>query len=151
MCVCTYIHTCIHIIVTGLKVLILSAKCECILIFHWLLWHCGLQPAKLLCPWDFPDKNTGVAISFSRESSWPRNQTQVSSIAGRFFTNWATQECICNCCSFAKSCPTLCDPMSYRTPGFSVHHYLSEFAQIYTILCIYSNAQIYTIYIFMYM
>ena len=30
-------HTCIHIIVTGLKVLILSAKCECILIFHWLL------------------------------------------------------------------------------------------------------------------
>ena len=33
-----------------------------------------------------------VAISFSRGSSRPRNQTQVSSIAGRFFTNWATQE-----------------------------------------------------------
>ena len=27
-----------------------------------------------------------VAISFSRESSWPRNQTQVSRIVGRFFT-----------------------------------------------------------------
>ena len=45
-------------------------------------------------------------------------------------------ECICNCCSIAKSCPTLCDPTSYSTPGFSVHHYLSEFAQIYTILCL---------------
>ena len=33
-----------------------------------------------------------VAISFSRESSWPRYQTQVSCIAGRFFTIWATRE-----------------------------------------------------------
>ena len=33
-----------------------------------------------------------VAISFSRESSWPRDQTQVSCIAGRFFTIWATRE-----------------------------------------------------------
>ena len=33
-----------------------------------------------------------VAISFSRGSSQPRNQTQVSCIAGRFFTNWATRE-----------------------------------------------------------
>ena len=29
----------------------------------------GLQPTRLLCPWDFSGKNTGmVAISFSRES-----------------------------------------------------------------------------------
>ena len=33
-----------------------------------------------------------VAISFSSGSSWPRNQTWVSCIAGRFFTNWATRE-----------------------------------------------------------
>ena len=30
-----------------------------------------------------------VAISFSRGSSWPRDWTQVSCIAGRFFTDWA--------------------------------------------------------------
>ena len=40
-----------------------------------------------------------VAISFSKESSWPSNRTCVSCIAGRFFTNWATREaplwCIC--------------------------------------------------------
>ena len=32
-----------------------------------------------------------VAISFSRGSSQPRNRTQVSCIAGRFFTLWATK------------------------------------------------------------
>ena len=33
-----------------------------------------------------------VAIPFSRGSSWPRDWTQVSSIAGRSFTIWATRE-----------------------------------------------------------
>ena len=33
-----------------------------------------------------------VAISFSRGSSWPRDGTQVSCIAGRFFTIWSTRE-----------------------------------------------------------
>ena len=33
-----------------------------------------------------------VAISFSRGSSWPRDWTRVSRIAGRHFTVWATRE-----------------------------------------------------------
>ena len=33
-----------------------------------------------------------VAIPFSRGSSWPWNQTQVSYLTGRFFTIWATRE-----------------------------------------------------------
>ena len=33
-----------------------------------------------------------VAIAFSRGSSWPRDWTQVSHIAGRCFTVWATRE-----------------------------------------------------------
>ena len=33
-----------------------------------------------------------IAISFSRGSSWPRNRTWVSCIAGRCFTIWATRE-----------------------------------------------------------
>ena len=33
----------------------------------------GLQPSGLLCPWDFPGKNTEVGCHFfSRESSQPR-------------------------------------------------------------------------------
>ena len=35
-----------------------------------------------------------VAISFSRGSSWPREQTRVSRIAGRFFAVWATREAL---------------------------------------------------------
>ena len=33
----------------------------------------------------------GVAVSFSRGSSWPRDRTQVSRIVGRCFTVWATR------------------------------------------------------------
>ena len=33
-----------------------------------------------------------VAYPFSSGSSWPRNQTEVSSIAGRFFANWALRK-----------------------------------------------------------
>ena len=46
-----------------------------------------------LCPWDSPGKNTGMGChSLSRESSRPRDQNQVSCIAGRFFIIWATRE-----------------------------------------------------------
>ena len=33
------------------------------------------------------------------------------------------------CCSVAKSCLSLCDPVGYNTPVFPVLHYLPEFAQ----------------------
>ena len=64
----------------------------------------GLQPARLLCPWYSSGKNTGVGShTLLQGSSWPRDQTQVSHIAGRFFTIWATREAhlvsICQCSS----------------------------------------------------
>ena len=31
--------------------------------------------------------------------------------------------------SVAQSCPTLCDPMNWKTPGLPVHHQLPEFTQ----------------------
>ena len=33
------------------------------------------------------------------------------------------------CVLVAQLCPTLCDPMDFRTPGLSVHHQLPELAQ----------------------
>ena len=33
-----------------------------------------------------------IAYAFSSGSSWPRNRTRVSFIAGRFFTNWAIRD-----------------------------------------------------------
>ena len=53
------------------------------------LLPCGLQPARLLSPWDSPSKNTGMGcIHSSRGSSRLRDWTHVSwnsCIAGRFF------------------------------------------------------------------
>ena len=55
-----------------------------------LLWPHGLQPARLLSPWDSPGKNTGVDYhALLQGISWPRDRTCascVSCIAGRFFT-----------------------------------------------------------------
>ena len=46
------------------------------------LWPHGLQPPKPLCPWNSLGKNTGVGyLSFSRESSWPRDWTHVSCVS----------------------------------------------------------------------
>ena len=72
-----------------------------------------------------------VAMPFSRGSSWPRDQTQVSWIAGRLFTIWATREAQMNYqfSSVAQSCPTLRDPMNRSMAGLPVHHQLPEFTQ----------------------
>ena len=101
------------------------------------LWPHGLQPVRLLCPWNSSCQNTGgysgvgscsilqgifltqglnpgllhcrwilyqlsqqgssrtlewETYPFSRGSSQPRHRTQISLIAGRFFTSWANRE-----------------------------------------------------------
>ena len=58
----------------------------------------GLNPALPHCrrilywliPQGSPRTLEQVAYAFFRGSSWPRNQTGVSCIAGGFFTSWAT-------------------------------------------------------------
>ena len=69
-----------------------------------------------------------VAISFSRGSSWPRDRTWVSRIAGRLFTIWITLKLkkvfyryTLRCAKSIQSRPTLCDPMACSPPVSSVH------------------------------
>ena len=64
----------------------------------------GLQPTRLLCPWDSPGKNTGVGRRALLQPLSPFS-------------------------SVAQSCRNLCDPMDCNTPGFPVHHQLRERAQ----------------------
>ena len=120
--------------------------------FLLLLSHSGmspyeLQPASLLCPWSFPARILEwVAISFSRGSSWSRDQTCVSCIAGRFFTTeapgtpkgnlntdlhsiryqvWRETEQLQvlsrnewgSEVKVTQLCMTLCDPMDYTVHG----------------------------------
>ena len=52
----------------------------------------SLQPHGLYSLWNFPRTLEWVAFPFSRVSSQPRDRTQVSCIAGRFFTKWTIRE-----------------------------------------------------------
>ena len=63
-----------------------------------LLWPRGLKPTRLLCPWDFPGKITGVGCHFLLQCMKVKSESEV-----------------------AQSCPTLSDPMDYSLPGSSVH------------------------------
>ena len=78
------------------------ALCVCVscLVMSDSLWPYGLEPARSLYPWIFQARILEwVAISFSRGSSWPKAQTQVSHIAGKFFTVWATRDASPACAS----------------------------------------------------
>ena len=69
-----------------------NAHCDCVKRPVKVTQLCStLRPHGLYTPWNSPGQNTGVgAFPFSRGYSWPRDRTQVSHIAGRFFTSWAT-------------------------------------------------------------
>ena len=57
------------------------------------LRHHGLQPARFLCPWNFPDKNMEVGCHFLLQGfSLPRTQTNVSSVSRQILYHWATWE-----------------------------------------------------------
>ena len=55
----------------------------------------GLWPTRLLYPWDFLSKATGVGCSFPLQGIIPtQDQTWASYTARRFFTNWATSKAL---------------------------------------------------------
>ena len=56
------------------------------------------QPTRLPCPWDPPDKNTGVGCHFLFQCMKVKSESEV-----------------------AQSCPTLSDPMDCSLPGSSIH------------------------------
>ena len=64
----------------GIKTWVSCISC----IGRWILYHSATGEAPRMLEW--------VVIPFSRGSSQPKNRTQVSYIAGRFFTVWATRE-----------------------------------------------------------
>ena len=58
----------------------------------------GLQPTRLLHPWDSPGKNTGVGCHFLLQCMKVKSESEV-----------------------AQSCPTLRDPTDCSPPGSSIH------------------------------
>ena len=57
------------------------------------LWPHGLLPARLLCPWDFPGKNTGVSCHFLLQGIFPTQGLNLHLIHWQVDTyHWATRE-----------------------------------------------------------
>ena len=58
-----------------------------------LLQFLGLEPSRLLCAWDFPDKNTRVGCHFLFQGySWLRDRTCGSCIGSWILYHWTTWE-----------------------------------------------------------
>ena len=88
ICKCVYIY--IFVVVLVIKL------CLTLFLTPWssrgpLGPHDPIDPSRLLCPWDFPGKNTGVGCH-SRGSSWPRDRTCISCIGRWILYHWATRE-----------------------------------------------------------
>ena len=49
----------------------LYSACVCSVTRSCPTWPHGLQPTRLLCPWDFPGKNTGVGCHFLSRGIFP--------------------------------------------------------------------------------
>ena len=93
---CFVIEIDMDLVFPSLYAMLLPNLCEsCSLMFDSLRSH-GLQPARLLCPWKFPGKNTEAGCRFLlQESSQLKNRTHVSCISciGRWILyHWATWE-----------------------------------------------------------
>ena len=59
------------------------------------LWPDGLQPTRLLCPWDFPGKDTGMGCHFLLQGIFPIQGLNPRLLC-RFFTDWAAREALRN-------------------------------------------------------
>ena len=102
LCLCVgvgYAHTCSCVPVDiFLKTASMETTCVMVVVSlnHVRLFETPRTVAfQSVCPWNFPGKNSGEGCySFSRGSSWLRDQTHVTCVAGRFFYCWATKEAL---------------------------------------------------------
>ena len=52
------------------------------------LWPHGLQPTRLLCPWDFPGKDTGVGCHFLLQGIFPTQGSNLGLLHCRQILYW---------------------------------------------------------------
>ena len=67
-----------------------------LLLGRWILYQLSHQGSPRILEW--------VACPFSSGSSWPRNWTRVSYIAGGFFSKWAIREALQRLKVIGKDC-----------------------------------------------
>ena len=88
----------------------------------WRKWGWGSTLGTLLLFWI-------SAWGLWKESSWVPVTLLLGNFPKRMDLGVRRGSFIVYPCSVTSSCSTLCDPIDCSTPGFSVLHYLLEFAQ----------------------
>ena len=81
---------------------------------------------RLLYPWNFPGKNTGLGIS-SRYLPDPEIKLMSPALAGKLLTTRPPGKSLSSVQSLSQV--WLCDPMNCSMPGLPVHHQLPESTQ----------------------
>ena len=76
----------------------LYTACQVASVVSNSMWPHGLQPSRLLYPWDSPGNNTGVGCHFLLQCMKVESESEVT-----------------------QSCLTLSDPMDCSPPGSSIH------------------------------
>ena len=69
-----------HIISLWIKILISNNNHACMLSYFYRVWLCAtlwLQPARLLCIWDSPGKNTGVGCHALLQGIFPTQESNL--------------------------------------------------------------------------
>ena len=80
----------------------------------------GLNPARILCPWNSPSKNTGVGChSLLHGILWAQGSNS-GLLHCRQIIVWIPRENESEI-EVAQMCPTLCDPVDCSLPGSSIH------------------------------
>ena len=75
-----------------------------------------LKPARLLCPWNSPGKNTGVGCHFLLQGIFPTQESNLGLLHCRHILYQLSYEGSLKV-KFTQSCVTLCDPMYYTVHG----------------------------------
>ena len=101
--------------------------CECSVMSDFLLSH-RLWSIRILCPWNFPGKNTGGSCHFLLQGIFLTQGLnpcllKPHALAGGFFTTGTIWEAQKVKLKVAQLCLTL-QPHGHAPPGFSVHDIL---------------------------
>ena len=87
----------------------------------WLLDTHGLQPTRLLSPWDSPWQDYWTEWHSLPHGILPTHGLNLHLLLWSCFGFQFS--------SVTQSCPALCDHMNLSMPGLPVHHQLLEFTQ----------------------
>ena len=102
--------------VYSFMLLLLLSRFSCVQLCDCRVTVSGLQPTRLLHPWDFPGKSTGVDCHFLLQRTFPTQGSNPGLLHCRQMLYRLSHQWKC----YAMLFPTLCDPIDGSPPGSPV-------------------------------